>query len=198
MGSSVEYTETDSDIGLSAMDSASLLDSGIAENVDTEPAFVWVVLQYVIIAIVGAALLYVLIKALIRAAKYLAEQIRPYSVLAGGEEEAPDCLDEREKCDSYRRRRSLKSVNTYFSNEERVRRIYKRSVWNKRLTLASLYNTERGKGRIGTAILAFLTPGECNRALENDALVGLYEKARYADVPCTPADVKAAKEATQR
>lgn len=96
--------------------------------------------------------------------------------------------DVREKCDvdqkSDRQRKGIRGFFAAQNPREKIRRLYKKEVWNSRKML--------GKDA-DSGMLSRMTAAEWGRRMDKEILAGYYEKARYADEDCTAEDVRNAK-----
>ena len=72
---------------------------------------------------------------------------------------------------------------------ERIRRIYKKEVWNGRHILLKEGDAA---GRLNS-----MTARECGQGLRKQGLSDVYEKARYSKETCTAEDVKRARAAAK-
>ncbi len=149
----------------------------------SEPAFIWVILQYVaIVAVLGGLLL---------AACY--GIYKGYQALSKGfgrvkrvqEQKLAENDDVHEQVEILRKEREKgKSIFEAFSVTERIRKIYRKRMEKERFTLVK-------DGDLHS--LSFFTAKECCERISAHGLKQAYEKARYSNANCTNEDLKAAK-----
>ena len=164
------------------------VDSGGEEMMPTggETFWLWVVLEKIYIAVVYIATVVVIIWLLYTLIRFLYRKFHE-TIALFNEEPEEGMRDIREKCEVEKVKKTLQlSLPGFFGVKDRIRRIYKKEVWNSRLMLA-----EGGE----PTLLARLTAKECGAKLEKPDLAEMYEKARYSQEDCTAEDVKKAKNA---
>lgn len=157
-------------------------DMALAE--ESEPFWLWKVLQYITIIILVVAAFWLVFKLLWKLfkliQKYMSFQYRERAIQTGEE------FDLREKCeiekDTQRKSQGLFSA---LSPRERVRRLYKKKL------AAAAARMEPGD----RDSLEFHTAREWERRLSLDGMADLYEQARYSDREITSTDVKKMKDA---
>ncbi len=79
---------------------------------------------------------------------------------------------------------SLRDFFNTFTPEEKIRRIYKKTVTENRTQISGMTTTQE---------LGYYTARECAVKLENRPFDAIYEKARYSTEECTPEDVREMK-----
>ena len=93
--------------------------------------------------------------------------------------------DVREKCEIERKGRSLRELLNSFSEEEKIRRLYKKTVIANRKKINGITET--------TKELGFYTAHECAEKLNRERMGEIYDKARYSQETCSAEDVREMK-----
>ncbi len=153
-----------------------------------EPGWIWEVLERIVLVLLVAGLIALAIYGLYRLVKFLYERFSDVALPEGADQESR--TDRREKCGVEKSERSVRArVFGMLSAGERIRRIYKREVWNGRRILV-----EEGDA---SEKLRSMTARECGQGLSKQELSAVYEKARYSGDTCTAEDVKKARAAAK-
>ncbi|MCD8069561.1 MAG: hypothetical protein LUE87_11915, partial [Lachnospiraceae bacterium] len=119
-----------------------------------EPGWIWQVLEKIVMVLLAAGLIALTVYGVYRLAKFLYERFSEAALPQGQDQEIR--TDQREKCGVEKAERSGRlRVFGFLGAEERIRRIYKKEVWNGRRTLV--------EGGAPTAGLKTITPRECGR-----------------------------------
>ena len=148
-----------------------------------EPAFIWVVLQYVAIVVVLLGILIAVCYGLYKGYGALLSGFK--RVRKVEEQKLAENDDIHEQVEIVRKERD-KSRNIFeaFSVTERIRKTYRKRVEKERYTLVK-------DGDLRS--LSFFTAKECCDQMGTPNLKLAYEKARYSNANCTNEDLKAAK-----
>ncbi|MCD8325434.1 MAG: DUF4129 domain-containing protein [Lachnospiraceae bacterium] len=153
-----------------------------------EPFWFWEVLEKIVMVLMVVGLSVLAVYGLYRLAKYLYQHFSDVALPQGMDQELR--TDRREKCAI---EKSKKSGRTFafgaLGVRERIRRIYKKEVWNGRQSLVEEGNAAEG--------LKTMTARECGRGLSKPELAAIYEKARYSGEPISAEDVKTARAAAR-
>ncbi len=91
----------------------------------------------------------------------------------------------RERCEAEPEKKQKSASFGVLSVRARIRRLYKKEVWDGRWRLKAGSEPEK---------LKRMTARECAEMLERSALASVYEKARYSDEDCTAEDLRRAKQ----
>ena len=148
-----------------------------------EPAFIWVILQYVAIVVVLLGILVAVIYGLYKGYGVLLSGFK--RVRRGEEQKLVENEDIHEQVEIVRKERG-KSRNIFeaFSVTERIRKAYRKRVEKERYTLVEDGDLQS---------LSYFTAKECCEQLGAPGLKMAYEKARYSNANCTNEDLKATK-----
>ncbi|MCD7862897.1 MAG: DUF4129 domain-containing protein [Lachnospiraceae bacterium] len=153
-----------------------------------EPGWFWEVLERIVLVLLVAGLIALAVYGLYRLAKFLYARFSDVALPEGQDQEIR--TDRREKCGVEKSEKSGRArVFGFLSAGERIRRIYKKEVWNGRRVLV-----EEGDA---AEHLRGMTARECGRRLQKQDLSAVYEKARYSGEACTAEDVKKARAAVR-
>ncbi len=156
-----------------------------------EAGLLWQVLEKIALVILVTGLITLAVYGLYRLAKLLYER---FSVVALPEEQGVlSRTDLREKCSIEKREQSGRGRVRVFgllNAQERIRRIYKKTVWNGRNMLVREGDTAE--------CLNTMTARECGQRLSRAELAEIYEKARYSGETCTAEDVRKARAAVKK
>lgn len=101
------------------------------------------------------------------------------------ENETDGVEDVREKCDIEKKGRSLRELLNSFSEEEKIRRLYKKTVIANRKKINGITET--------TKELGFYTAHECAEKINRERMGEIYDKARYSQETCNAEDVREMK-----
>ncbi len=93
--------------------------------------------------------------------------------------------DIREKCDIEKKGRSLREFLNSFSEEEKIRRLYKKTVIANRKRINGVTET--------TKELGYYTAHECAEKINRERMGEIYDKARYSQETCSAEDVREMK-----
>ncbi|MCD7751227.1 MAG: DUF4129 domain-containing protein [Lachnospiraceae bacterium] len=153
-----------------------------------EPGWLWEVLEKIAIALLVAGLIALVVYGLYRLVKFLYERFHDVALPEGADQEIR--TDVREKCGVEKSKRSVRArALDRLSAGERIRRIYKKEVWNGRYILV--------KEGDAAERLSSMTARECGQGLNKQELSDIYEKVRYSKETCTGEDVKRARAAAK-
>ncbi|MCD8380199.1 MAG: DUF4129 domain-containing protein [Lachnospiraceae bacterium] len=153
-----------------------------------EPGWIWQVLEKIVIVLLIAGLIALAVYGLYRLVKFLYERFSDVVLPEGADQEIR--TDVRERCGVEKSKRSVRArVFDRLSAGERIRRIYKKEVWNGRHILLKEGDAA---GRLNS-----MTARECGQGLQKQGLSDVYEKARYSKETCTAEDVKRARAAAK-
>ncbi len=148
-----------------------------------EPAFIWVILQYVAIVVVLLGILVAVIYGIYKGYGALLKGFQ--RVRKTEEQKLAENDDVHEQVEIVRKERGkVRNILEAFSVEERIRKVYRKRLEKERYTLVK-------DGDIQS--LSFFTAKECCDLLEAPGLKAAYEKARYSNANCTNEDLKATK-----
>ena len=158
-------------------------DQGMFPVEDAEPALIWVILEKIVMIAMAVAFAALIVWAIYSLIKFLHDRFQGRILF--DQEEAENVTDVREKCEVERHQKEKRSVFSFLSTKERIRRIYKKEVWAGRWQLVKDGSP---------SFLKRLTAKECGDGLSRVSLAEVYEKARYSKGECTSEDIRRAKE----
>lgn len=163
--------------------------SGLLEP--SETFWLWQVLEYVAVAALACAAVYVAIRAIVKAVRYIRERFGEgygrRSRIGTGEEQT----DVREKCGSEKtvsQDTARRSLFDFLTPAQRIRRLYKKKI------LSSAYELTEG-GKENSIALSLLTARECGEKLMLPDMAKIYEQTRYSDQEVTQETLRAMKAA---
>ncbi len=153
-----------------------------------ESWWLWEVLEKIVMVLLAAGMIALAVYGVYRLAKFLYERFSDVKLPEGKDQELR--TDYREKCGVEKSERSARAcVFGMLSAGERIRRIYKKEVWNGRHILVTEGDAAER--------LNSMTARECGQGLSKQELSSVYEKARYSGESCTSEDVKKARAAAR-
>lgn len=156
---------------------------------DDSPGLIWVILERIMFVAVPLLLFVLLCFGIRQFIKFFREQFRQRrSQLEVLSSESKG--DIREKYEVKKEKGAKKDFFAFLSPTERIRRIYKQRVWEKREKLTP---DGRGNDSQNANLLNTYTARECGSLLSEEQLANVYEKARYSGVKCTKEDIRKAK-----
>lgn len=148
-----------------------------------EPAFIWIVLQYVAIVVVLLGILIVVCYGIYKGYATLLNGFK--RVRKVEEQKLAENEDIHEQVEIVRKERGKsRNILQAFSVTERIRKAYRKKVEKERYTLVKDGDLQA---------LSYFTAKECCDLLDAPGLKNAYEKARYSNANCTNEDLKATK-----
>lgn len=145
-----------------------------------ETALVWIILEKIALVVFAAGLAVGIILGTWKLISYIRERFNAGENVAAKEAHDEE-KDIRESIIIERRQHNRKNILHLLSNEEKIRKKYKKIVLNK------IKEQNREKER---EMLNYRTAGECCREMEEPVLQQIYEKARYSNEGCNTEDMK--------
>ena len=149
---------------------------------ESETAVIWIVLEYVAIALVAIGIAIGIVTAIIKGLAYLRNHFGTKQT--SDSRKLDETNDIREYCAIEKYGRKSGGWFAIRDNKEKVRRLYKKKI-------ERTYRQHEGQKDL--SFLNWMTAQECCRVFEEDAVPEIYEKVRYSDEECTTEDVKHAK-----
>ena len=178
--------------------------SGLLEP--TEPFWLWQILEVVAVIAFASFAAYVVVKAVIKAARYIHERfLEGYGSRSriGTEEEQRDV---REKCSLAKpasQDAGKRSLFGFMTPDQRIRRLYKKKILASSYELTKAEESREGKegmanekgAKENLPALSLLTARECGEKLMLPELALIYEQTRYSDKEATPEMLRAMRAA---
>lgn len=149
---------------------------------ETETAMIWIVLEYVAIALVAIGIAVGIVTAIVKGLAYLKNHFG--TMQTSDSRNLDETNDIREYCAIERTGRKSGGWFAIRDNKEKVRRLYKKKM-------ERVYGQRAGRKEL--SFLNWMTAKECCQEIGEDVALEIYEKARYSDEECTAEDVKLAK-----
>ncbi|MCM1045956.1 MAG: hypothetical protein NC417_10640 [Candidatus Gastranaerophilales bacterium] len=152
-----------------------------------ETSLVWEILEVVAVIALVAAVLYGIIRLMLRLPAFIRERMGRRRTFKTDSMEG-SVYDVRERCSVEKEKKTKGRRNpfSFLSNEERIRRLYKKHI-------VSAGRVQKFTENGTVTDLSLLTAREWGERLQEENLAAPYEKARYSDTGCSVEDLRAMK-----